>query len=257
MIKADFKQIAFVSLLGSALFVSGATAQDNACPLNVRVYSFVEGTTKTNPIDGAEIKLTDPKTNKTHQYTTTANGEIKVDGLAQSNFEISVTKAGFRRSIDSVNYDCSQAVITPEGIRIVGASVIMWEGDPSKTITFTQIDQPAYKVGDAPKDAAAGKFQIEPAGAVSYPRTDVLNGHAVLLAKPSYPASAKMVGAAGAVKVQVTIDEEGYIVAAKGIEGHPLLRMASAQAARASRFKPTTLQGKPVKVSGIIIYNFQ
>jgi len=84
----------------------------------------------------------------------------------------------------------------------------------------------------------------------------VLNGKAISLPKPPYPAAATAVGASGAVSVQVLIDENGDVVSASPVSGHPLLRAAAAQAARGAKFSPTQLQGMPVKVSGIITYNF-
>lgn len=84
----------------------------------------------------------------------------------------------------------------------------------------------------------------------------VLNGKATSLVKPAYPAAAKAVRAEGAVNVQVTIDENGSVVSASAVSGHPLLRAAALQAARASKFAPTTLQGNPVRVTGVIVYNF-
>ena len=84
----------------------------------------------------------------------------------------------------------------------------------------------------------------------------VLNGKAISLAKPEFPAAAKAVRASGAVNDRVMIDEEGNVVSAAAISGHPLLRQASEQAARASRFSPTTLSGQAVKVTGVIVYNF-
>lgn len=84
----------------------------------------------------------------------------------------------------------------------------------------------------------------------------VLNGKAVSLPKPAYPAAARAVRAAGAVQVQVLIDEEGRVVSASAAGGHPLLQAAAVAAARQARFSPTLLSGQPVKVSGIITYNF-
>jgi len=40
------------------------------------------------------------------------------------------------------------------------------------------------------------------------------------------------------------------------VSGHPLLRAAAVAAARGARFSPTKLSGQPVKVSGVITYNF-
>jgi TonB family protein len=84
----------------------------------------------------------------------------------------------------------------------------------------------------------------------------VINGKATNLVKPAYPAAARAVRAEGAVNVQVTIDEEGNVIAASAVSGHPLLRAAAVEAARASKFAPTRLSGQAVKVTGIIVYNF-
>lgn len=85
---------------------------------------------------------------------------------------------------------------------------------------------------------------------------NVLNNKATSLPKPPYPAAARAVGASGAVSVQVLIDENGDVVSATAVSGHPLLRAAAAQAARGAKFSPTQLSGIPVKVAGIITYNF-
>ena len=85
---------------------------------------------------------------------------------------------------------------------------------------------------------------------------NVLNGRALKLAMPSYPAKARKARASGTVVVKVLIDEEGKVIAAKAISGHPLLLDASVEAAKNSLFSPTLLGGKPVKVDGVIQYNF-
>jgi len=84
----------------------------------------------------------------------------------------------------------------------------------------------------------------------------VLNGKATSLPKPPYPPAARAVRAAGAVSVQVLIDESGSVVSASAVSGHPLLRAAAVSAARGARFSPTMLSGQAVKVSGVITYNF-
>ena len=84
----------------------------------------------------------------------------------------------------------------------------------------------------------------------------VLNGKATSLPKPPYPPAARAVRASGAVSVQVLIDEQGRVVSASAVSGHPLLRAAAVAAARGARFSPTQLSGQPVKVNGVITYNF-
>jgi TonB family protein len=84
----------------------------------------------------------------------------------------------------------------------------------------------------------------------------VLNGKAISLPKPPYPPAARAVHAGGSVSVQVLIDENGRVISANAVSGNPLLRGAAESAARGARFSPTMLSGQPVKVSGIITYNF-
>ena len=48
----------------------------------------------------------------------------------------------------------------------------------------------------------------------------------------------------------------GFVTEAKSICGHPILGKTSEEAARKSKFPPTTLSGKPVKVYGILIYYY-
>jgi periplasmic protein TonB len=84
----------------------------------------------------------------------------------------------------------------------------------------------------------------------------VLNGKAISLPKPSYPPIARQAHASGTVVVQVTIDENGAVISARAISGHPLLQAVSVGAARGARFSPTKLSGQPVKVTGVITYNF-
>jgi TonB family protein len=84
----------------------------------------------------------------------------------------------------------------------------------------------------------------------------VINGKAISLPKPEYPAAAKAVRASGTVSVKIVTDEEGNVIEAKGENGHPSLREAAEQAALLAKFTPTLIDGKKVKVSGIITYNF-
>ena len=91
------------------------------------------------------------------------------------------------------------------------------------------------------------------------PRTvsgGVLNGKAVNLVQPRYPATARAMHASGTVTVQVLIDEHGNVVSATPAGGNPLLVQAAVEAARRSKFSPTLLSGQPVKVSGVIRYTF-
>ena len=84
----------------------------------------------------------------------------------------------------------------------------------------------------------------------------VITSQALSLPKPAYPAIAKQVGVQGPVSVQVLVDETGRVISAKAISGNPMLMPAAQQAALGARFSPTMLGDQPVKVSGVITYNF-
>ena len=84
----------------------------------------------------------------------------------------------------------------------------------------------------------------------------VLNGKAISKPQPAYPPIAKAARASGTVTVQILVDESGRVVSASAVNGHPLLQQAAVAAARNARFSPTLLSGQPVKVSGVITYNF-
>jgi TonB family protein len=84
----------------------------------------------------------------------------------------------------------------------------------------------------------------------------IINSQAISLPKPPYPPLAKTVGASGTVIVQILLDESGKVISARAISGHPLLQAAAVKAAYQARFSPTLLSNEPVKVSGMITYNF-
>lgn len=84
----------------------------------------------------------------------------------------------------------------------------------------------------------------------------VLNGKAISLPKPLYPPIAKAAKASGTVTIQVLVDEQGNVVSAHALSGHPLLQATAITAARAAKFTPTKLSGQTVQVNGVIIYKF-
>ncbi len=112
-----------------------------------------------------------------------------------------------------------------------------------------------------PNDSKPDRYTISPgpivgADAVGIISGGVLNGTAMKLPKPPYPPAARAVRASGAVTILVLIDTNGNVYSAEPTGGHPLLRAASRQAACGAQFLPTMLSGRPVKVRGIITYNF-
>lgn len=73
---------------------------------------------------------------------------------------------------------------------------------------------------------------------------------------PPYPEIAKRAHVSGSVTVEILVDEAGRVISARATSGHPLLRASAERAAYQVRLTPTLLSGQPVKVSGLITYNF-
>lgn len=84
----------------------------------------------------------------------------------------------------------------------------------------------------------------------------VLNDNALKKVHPRYPQEAMATRATGAVQVAITVSEEGKVIEANAVSGHELLRAAAVEAAQQWTFKPTEVSGVPVKLQGILTFNF-
>jgi len=84
----------------------------------------------------------------------------------------------------------------------------------------------------------------------------VIAGEPVTKAQPIYPSLAKQINASGEVQVAIIVGEDGHVIKAEAIKGHPVLRAAAEEAARKWIFKPALLDGKPVKQPGTLTFVF-
>jgi TonB family protein len=114
------------------------------------------------------------------------------------------------------------------------------------------------------KPEARPTSPVTPPPTTSDPSTDekiptqggFMNGKAVDLPKAVYPEEARKSRIAGQVQVQILVDETGKVVSAVATFGPEVLREAATKAAMRAKFKPTIVDGVPVKVSGILTYDF-
>ncbi len=83
-----------------------------------------------------------------------------------------------------------------------------------------------------------------------------LTAQALERPQPEYPPLARQNGVSGPVEVHILVDENGSVISATATSGHALLRAAAENAARAAKFKPPRVDGVPVRVTGVITYNF-
>ena len=84
----------------------------------------------------------------------------------------------------------------------------------------------------------------------------VTAGNALTKVAPIYPPMARRVNASGAVQVAITINENGRVIKAKAISGHPALRSAAEEAAKKWVFRPMRLDGKSMRQQDVLIFIF-
>ena len=128
------------------------------------------------------------------------------------------------------------------------------KGNVEGTSSATGVESPAAEVVRATEPPPIKPVAVKPPPIKS---EGVINGKATYLPNPPYPETAKRVGAFGIVNVQVTIDETGKVISARAIDGHPMLRGTAQTEAWKARFSPTLLSKVPVKVTGVIVFNFK
>ncbi|MBX7219517.1 MAG: M56 family metallopeptidase [Blastocatellia bacterium] len=92
----------------------------------------------------------------------------------------------------------------------------------------------------------------------SHPAEKRAEGKPLLIkrAEAVYPPLAKAARASGEVILEVTVDENGQVVEARVISGHPLLQQAALSAAKESEFEPARIQGSSVRASARMTYRF-
>jgi TonB family protein len=138
------------------------------------------------------------------------------------------------------------------------AKLAEMEGDAGQQAEYQRQYEEALEAQRRTVQGAAGagpvEVPVEKKGTVV--AGGILNGKAVSKPQPAYPPIAKAAGASGTVTVQILVDEEGNVVSASAVSGHPLLQQAAVAAAREAKFSPTRLSGQPVRVSGVVTYNF-
>ena len=270
-----FLQKLFFSSSIALLTATAVFAQTETCALKIDVTR----NSSEAKITGATAAAVNSETKRSYRSTLRGGMPYFAD-LPAGEYRITVTKAGYMRSADDFIVSCAESEES-FGIELFRGSsakiVRLYNRVQLKAPPLTR-DSSRYVIGDInrsePNDGASANTGTgaredvvepiplptpKPAPKPVIPKTisgGVVNGKATNLVKPAYPRAARAVNASGAVNVQVTIDEQGNVISAAAVSGHPLLRAAAVSAARQSKFAPTMLSGQRVKVTGVIVYNF-
>ncbi len=147
----------------------------------------------------------------------------------------------------------SSFVLPEKGATVAAAPSVSSEGTVNPAPADTATAKP--NANEEPKHDDPQRPPTEP-GKRAPISAGVLNGKAISLPKPDYPPDARAAGAEGVVVIQVTIDEQGNVTEARAISGPKQLQDVSVNAALQAKFSPTLLSGEPVRVTGVLVYNF-
>ncbi|MGB8509425.1 MAG: cytochrome c oxidase assembly factor Coa1 family protein [Pyrinomonadaceae bacterium] len=243
------------SRLGKILLILFALLVVGVAGAGIAVYygvKYVESSLKSSDAyKMAEGKL------KSSRAVADSLGEIKSTGFPIGTYKEEADGTGgaiFTMSVEGTKAS-GQYVATMEREhgtwRIANAVVKVSDGE-----TVNVVDDESGS-GDTEDNDGDSQPDDESGGGRPQISGGVLNDKAIILPAPVYPTAGKAVHASGKVVVQVTVDEGGSVVAAKAVSGHPLLQASAVAAARQARFTPTLLSGKPIKVNGLLTYEFK
>ncbi|MGB7207468.1 MAG: energy transducer TonB [Pyrinomonadaceae bacterium] len=206
------------------LCVANCFAQAKTCDLRLEV-SQNEGKAK---VEGTEA------------VTFVSRGVVKneaklVDGmpyfadLKEGNYSVAVSKKNYKTTIKRIRLDCSKLA----NKAFVTQDIWMWSGSSKEKFHFIDSDYDS--------EIFRKMWVVDLAQEIP---------------KPDYPLAARSVRASGTVAVEVTIDEKGDVISAESISGHPLLAPSAVSVAKKAKFIPSMAKGEPIRVIGIILYNF-
>lgn len=251
-----------------AIFASSILAQTTSCNLQLEVYKF-QADSEAEPVQiNKATAFLQKEKSKTKVKADLQNELPYFANLTAGNYNSTVSISGYKTTTKEIEIDCSMA----NDQNIVSEVIFLWEGDTKETVkmkggAFAVTGDDSNQLKTAPVKTQEETFtstplRTEPVKIQGETHTsnpsgkNVINGSAAYLPRPAYPAAARAVKASGLVEVEVLIDEIGRVIYAKAVSGHPLLRAAAVKAAKEAKFSQTRLQELPVKVAGIIAYNF-
>lgn len=170
--------------------------------------------------------------------------------LAASETRIAATSGVPIRAIPTPN--SANTPVAPTGTAAPNHS--------SNTSSKKNTPAPVTEKSPAPKSSESKPSGVEarPAASQNGKLMDVgsLIEMATQRVNPTYPQTAKMARIMGVVTVYLEVDENGSVSTVHSVNGPQLLKQAAETAARRWKFRPTVVEGQPVRVQGFINFNF-
>jgi|ERR1043166_233405 TonB family protein len=248
--------LAILAMIGVVVNEPAASAQSKTCPLILNI-STMDQEGQAQPVKNARAYVV-RKNTRARIPAVLVSGNPQFSRLRAGHYKLTILKRGYTTTTQDVDFDCT-AMNSKTDLQV---SLEPTAGFP-KSVSSAPMGIPPVRRGvttiigtGTPGESNEARNEpglAAPSGSIS---GGVLNGRAIVLPKPAYPPIARAAHASGTVVVQVIIDEEGNVISARAVSGHPLLQAVCVAAARGAKFSPTKLAGQPVKVTGVIAYNF-
>ena len=232
-------KLKFSVIFLAIVFVTNSQAQTPVCNLQINTFELeTDGKFQGKSIGDITAFLNDRSSKKEFKPSFLMS-DISFINLVSGEYAVELKKDGYQRRLKKINLDC--------GIAELGtvSKAIFFQKGNSKEIT-----------GFNPTIFSIAESKTEGLQSEKLSNNSTVNGKAIKFVTPVYPAAAKSLSVVGEVRVKVLIDEDGDVESAEAQSGHPLLRAAAEKAAKKSSFSPTILDKQPVKIAGIIVYNF-
>src|SRR5215813_12430554 len=228
--------VAIYGIIGLVLLVAGILLYDAQLDTGDLELTTLVAPVPVPPQQQQEQKQEQAKPQKVEQ-----NVDIRKELIADVTRTELVPKEVSTKALDVPPVRKGVQTIVGEGNSNAAAPVASGTGSGTTVVAPAKVE-----IGEPPPPEAK---PTPPRAPIS---GGVLNGKALNLPKPAYPPIARQAHASGTVTVQVLIDENGNVVSAHAVSGHPLLQAVAVAAARSAKFSPTKLSGQPVKVTGVI-----
>lgn len=214
--------------------------------------------------DALVIEMKGPGTGS-EQMIALNTHPMKLSNLASTLsdlFDGSTEKAICIKPARDKSYDDLVSVL--DEVKGAGAEFVGIVIDEAKVPN--RIPRPPRPAGGVPGEVPAGIPGGVPGGVPEAvpPVPRIIRKKGVALARSAThrvevvtPPLARAAKVTGTVVVEVTVDEEGEVIDARALSGHPLLKDSAVGAALQWKFTPERVQGKPVQVLGTLTLVFK
>ncbi|QQS42523.1 MAG: energy transducer TonB [Acidobacteriota bacterium] len=177
-------------------------------------------------------------------------GKIVFKGLEDQEYGLLAINDGYKNSWFRISVDCG--ALGDSGRKNV--LLPLWKGEGNKTMVLEFAEGEEHlKLKDLGLTKEDDSASLDAPTRIS---KGIVNGAAIRLYRPEYPEAARSMRLRGEARVKITIGYDGKVESAELVKGNKIFRDAVEDAAKRSEFAPTFLMGVPVKVQGVLVYQF-